>query len=169
VQVVPDSPVAPDRWRLARPDRSTADVPPGRTLNRGLCGPTGLRNVEPLTPESAVQAAARPRLRGRLHQIAFLVAVPAGVAVIIDAHPAAARTAAVIYACGLAGLYGISSSYHRLVRSPRARYWMSRLDHSMIYVFIAASVTPFGLVACGARGRSRCSPRCGPAPSEGYS
>jgi hemolysin III len=102
--------------------------------------------VNPLTAKDPDQSASRPRLRGRLHQIAFLVAVPAGVAVIVSARHATARTAAVIYACGLAGLYGISSSYHRLARSPRARYWMCRLDHSMIYVFIAASFTPFGLV-----------------------
>jgi hemolysin III len=99
-----------------------------------------------MTAEDGVQSAGRPRLRGWLHQMAFLVAVPAGAAVIVAAHPAEARTAAVIYACGLAGLYGISSSYHRLARSPRARHWMRRLDHSMIYVFIAASFTPFGLV-----------------------
>jgi hemolysin III len=89
---------------------------------------------------------APPRLRGRLHQLAFLAAIPAGIVVIVSAHPAAARTAAIVYACGLAGLYGISASYHRLARSVRARYWMQRVDHSMIYVFIAASYTPFGLV-----------------------
>lgn len=91
-------------------------------------------------------ASLKPRLRGRLHQLAFLVAIPAGVWVITGAHPAAARTAAVVYACGLVGLYGISSSYHLLAHSERARYWMRRADHSMIYIFIAASITPFCLV-----------------------
>jgi len=94
----------------------------------------------------APPAPPSPRLRGRLHQLAFIAAIPAGAVVIFGAHPAAARTAAIVYACALAGLYGISSSYHRLARSPRARYWMQRLDHSMIYLFIAASYTPFGLV-----------------------
>lgn len=94
----------------------------------------------------AFPASLKPRLRGRLHQLAFLVAIPAGAWVIAGAHPAAARTAAVVYACGLVGLYGISSSYHLLARSERARYWMRRADHSMIYVFIAASITPFCLV-----------------------
>jgi hemolysin III len=88
----------------------------------------------------------QPRLRGRLHQLAFVAAIPAGVVVILSAHPARARVAATIYAVALMGLYGISSSYHRLARSPRARYWMKRLDHSMIYVFIAASYTPVGLL-----------------------
>lgn len=91
-------------------------------------------------------ASLKPRLRGRLHQLAFLVAIPAGVWVIVGAHPAAARTAAVVYACGLIGLYGVSSGYHLLAHSERARYWMRRADHSMIFVFIAASITPFCLV-----------------------
>ena len=87
-----------------------------------------------------------PRLRGRLHQLAFLAAIPGGVTLIFIAHPARARVAATIYGVALMALYGISSSYHRLARSPRARYWMKRLDHSMIYIFIAASYTPFGLL-----------------------
>jgi hemolysin III len=94
----------------------------------------------------AVEAALTPRLRGRLHQLAFLVAIPAGLFLVVVARPGVARAAAIIYAVALAGLYGISSSYHRFAKSPRARYWMQRLDHSMIYVFIAASYTPFGLL-----------------------
>lgn len=88
----------------------------------------------------------RPRLRGRLHQVAFLAAIPAGIVLLLSARPAVARGSAIVYACGLLGLYGISASYHRFARSPRARYWMQRLDHSMIYVFIAASYTPFALL-----------------------
>jgi hemolysin III len=87
-----------------------------------------------------------PRLRGRLHQLAFLAAIPGGLTLIFLAHPARARVAACIYGVALMGLYGISSSYHRFARSPRARYWMQRLDHAMIYIFIAASYTPFGLL-----------------------
>jgi hemolysin III len=78
--------------------------------------------------------------------VAFLAAIPAGIGLILAAHPGRARVAACIYSIALMGLYGISSSYHRLARSPRARYWMQRLDHSMIYIFIAASYTPFGLL-----------------------
>ena len=88
----------------------------------------------------------RPRFRGRLHQLAFVAAIPAGVAVVLSAKPATARVAAIVYAVALVGLYGISASYHRLARTPRARTIMQRLDHSMIYIFIAASYTPFALL-----------------------
>src|SRR5712692_2732178 len=56
---------------------------------------------------------AMPRLRGRFHQVAFFVAIPAGVMLIALAHTATARTAAAVYAGSLAGLYGVSSAYHR--------------------------------------------------------
>jgi hemolysin III len=95
---------------------------------------------------AGIEAALTPRLRGRLHQLAFIIAIPAGLFLVIVARPGVARAAAIVYATALAGLYGISASYHRLAKSPRARYWMKRLDHSMIYIFIAASYTPFGLL-----------------------
>jgi len=87
-----------------------------------------------------------PRLRGRLHQVAFFVAVPAGIALVAAAPSALSRLAAAIYAVSLAGLYGTSALYHRLPWSPRARRWMRRLDHSMIFVLIAGTYTPFSLL-----------------------
>jgi len=85
----------------------------------------------------------KPRLRGRLHQVAFFVVLPAGIALVALAPTAPARVAAAIYAVGLTGLYGISAAYHRLPWSPRSRKWMQRLDHSMIFVFVAGTYTPF--------------------------
>jgi hemolysin III len=87
-----------------------------------------------------------PRFRGRLHQAAFFVAVPAGVALVTAAPTALSRTAAAIFAASLAGLYGTSALYHRMPWSPRARGWMKRLDHSMIFVLIAGTYTPFSLL-----------------------
>jgi len=88
----------------------------------------------------------KPRLRGRLHQIAFFFSIPQGVAVVAAAAGAAARLAAGVYAVGLAGLYGASALYHRLRWSPRALMRMRRLDHAMIFVLIAGSYTPFALL-----------------------
>lgn len=83
-----------------------------------------------------------PTWRGRLHQIAFFVAIPAGVALVALARGTSARVVATVYALSLVGLYGTSAAYHRLARSPGARRWMKRLDHSMIFVLIAGTVTP---------------------------
>ena len=44
-------------------------------------------------------------------------------------------------------LFGTSAAYHRLAQSEYARTIMQRLDHSMIYLLIAGTYTPFLLVA----------------------
>jgi hemolysin III len=88
----------------------------------------------------------KPRLRGRLHQIAFFVAVPAGIALVAAAPTARSRAATLVYALSLAGLYGTSAAYHRLPWTPRGRQWMKRLDHSMIFLLIAGTYTPFALL-----------------------
>ena len=51
-----------------------------------------------------------------------------------------------MYALSLSGMYGASALYHRLKWSPRALVRMKRLDHSMIFVLIAGSYTPFALL-----------------------
>jgi hemolysin III len=89
----------------------------------------------------------RPTWRGRLHQAAFFVAIPAGIALVSAARGTSARVAAAIYACSLVGLFGASAAYHRLARSPRSRRWLKRLDHAMIFVLIAGTATPVALLA----------------------
>lgn len=89
----------------------------------------------------------KPRFRGRLHQIAFFVSVPAGVVLITLARTPQARMGALVFAVTLIGLYGVSAAYHRGRWSDRANALMRRLDHSMIYVFIAGTYTPIALLA----------------------
>lgn len=91
-------------------------------------------------------ALAKPRFRGRLHQIAFFVSIPQGIALVVAAAGLLASITAGVYALSLAGLYGVSALYHRLRWSPRALMRMRRLDHSMIYVLIAGTYTPVSLL-----------------------
>ena len=96
----------------------------------------------------AVEAAGeRPRLRGTLHQYAFFVALAASALLVAAAPTPRATLACAIYALGLCGLLGVSALYHRITWRPRARLWMRRLDHSMIFVLIAGTYTPFALLA----------------------
>lgn len=88
-----------------------------------------------------------PRLRGRLHQVAFIVSLPAGITLVALAGGVAARVGAAIFASTLTGLFGVSMAYHRGRWSDRARLVMKHLDHSMIFVFIAGSYTPVTLLA----------------------
>lgn len=95
----------------------------------------------------AVADPPKPRLRGRLHQIAFVVWIPAGITLVALGRTALARAAAAIYSVSVLILYGVSASYHRLPWSPRARRIMRRLDHSSIFILIAGSYTPLSLLA----------------------
>ena len=75
------------------------------------------------------------------------MSIPAGAALVAVASGALARTTAAVFAVGLTGLYGVSAAYHRGRWSDRVRLVMKHLDHSMIFVFIAASYTPVALLA----------------------
>jgi hemolysin III len=91
--------------------------------------------------------AERPRLRGVLHQAAFAVAVVVGALLIAYADEGArTRTAAAIFAGSVAAMLGASALYHRVTWSPRVRPWMRRLDHAGIYLLIAGTYTPVGLL-----------------------
>ncbi len=88
----------------------------------------------------------KPRMRGILHQYAFLSCLITGVVLVALAPDARARIASVVYAVCLAGLFGISALYHRRSWGERGHRIMARLDHSMIFVFIAGTYTPFALL-----------------------
>jgi len=98
---------------------------------------------------TAVIAPPKPRFRGRIHQVAFFVSLPAGVVLILLANGPAAIAVAGVYAVSLAAVFGSSAVYHRGQWNERARRWLKRLDHSMIYVLIAASYTPVAALVLG--------------------
>jgi hemolysin III len=93
-------------------------------------------------------ACGKPRLRGVWHQWAAVGSVPLGVGLVLAAGSARARVAVAVYAASLMALFVSSAAYHRVNwRSTRARRWMRRLDHSMIFMLIAGTYTPFALLS----------------------
>lgn len=111
-------------------------------------------------PEAVVDGVARvleaqgrgkPRARGWIHVYAAVVATIAGATLVsvswaVDSTRAGIAT--LIYTLTIVAMFTVSGTYHRVHwHSPRARTWMKRLDHSMIFVFIAGSYTPFALLA----------------------
>lgn len=64
--------------------------------------------------------------------------------------PSAAVSAAV-YGIGLVGVFVVSALYHSVPWRPTTKQIMRRLDHSMIYVLVAGSYTPFAIVAFDGR------------------
>jgi hemolysin III len=98
---------------------------------------------------SAAEAIAKvkPQLRGVSHEWAFFLSLGLGAALIIAAEGTRATVAVAIYAASLSALFGVSALYHRITwRRPEVRRWMRRLDHTMIFLLIAGTVTPFALL-----------------------
>ena len=92
---------------------------------------------------------SRPLLRGRLHQAAALVSIPAGVHIVIEVAGPQTRLAASVYALTCTLMFTASAAYHRLAQGILARFWMRRLDHSMILIHIAGATTPIALIGVG--------------------
>lgn len=87
-----------------------------------------------------------------IHLVSAVVAVVAGAALVpvawSSAESSRAGWAALVYATAIVAMFGVSATYHRVRwTSPAAQKWMMRLDHSVIFLFIAATYTPFALLA----------------------
>ena len=96
---------------------------------------------------SELQKKVKPKLRGVVHEYSFPVSLVAGGLLVYFASGGRERLALAIYAISLSALLGTSALYHRVNwKRPSARLWMRRLDHSMIFLLIAGTVTPFALL-----------------------
>jgi hemolysin III len=91
----------------------------------------------------------RPRMRGWLHLFAFFGAIVAAAVLIPLAFVQGARAGVpvTVYCLTILGLFGVSALYHRRRWSPRGWKLMKRADHSMIFLFIAGTYTPFSFLA----------------------
>jgi hemolysin III len=87
-----------------------------------------------------------PTLRGVSHMYAFFCATVAAAMLVMAAPGGMSRAAGAIYGAGLCALFGGSALYHRWRWNPRWKPILQRIDHSTIFVFIAASYTPICLL-----------------------
>jgi hemolysin III len=93
----------------------------------------------------------KPRWRGVSHEIAAFAFPVLGAVLVIVAHDAAGRWAAVVYTVGVTAMYSASAVYHRGHWTPSTQRRLRRLDHSMILVGIAATYTPVAVVGLDTR------------------
>ena len=88
----------------------------------------------------------KPRLRGFSHALAFVVSLPLGLALVLEADTRRALVAAGVFAASVAVMFGASGLYHCVDWPEARRRWLRRLDHAGIYGLIAGTYTPFGLL-----------------------
>ena len=88
----------------------------------------------------------KPRLRGVFHQWAFFLAIPLGIALVLETETTRGRIAAAVFALSVVTMFGASALYHRPNWAPARRVWLRRLDHAGIYFLIAGTYTPVGLL-----------------------
>jgi hemolysin III len=103
---------------------------------------TGTSPTEGCYDASRGVSYPRPRLRGVLHQVSFVVSLAAGPLLLTTARGTTATIAASVYAASVTGLFAASALYHRINWRPAARRRMQRLDHAMIFILIAGTYTP---------------------------
>jgi hemolysin III len=87
-----------------------------------------------------------PLLRGRLHQVAFFAAIPAGLVLVFLAPGPKGVIGAIIYWAALLTQFGVSAAYHLGYQGEWGRARMRTLDHATIFVLIAGTYTPFCLL-----------------------
>jgi hemolysin III len=93
-----------------------------------------------------VLEAVKPRLRGWLHAAMVPLAMAAGIVLVCLAPTAAGIVGGAIFLAASVLLFGTSSVYHRGTWGLRSRAILRNMDHSNIYVFIAATYTPLALI-----------------------
>ncbi len=93
-----------------------------------------------------MEVRVKPRLRGVFHEGGFYAAIVLAIPLALMAEPGRGRVSAIVFSACLAGCFGASALYHRPTWQPVARSWFARLDHAGIYLLIAGTYTPIGLI-----------------------
>jgi hemolysin III len=135
---------------IVTPGPADPTVPVG---SNGLAAGIGRRvdhDLPQVVVNTVVDMLGRPRARGWIHLFSAGTATVAGAVLVsvaaINASPLAGW-ATLIYATTIVAMFTVSATYHRVHwRSPSAHQWMKRVDHSMIFVFIAGCYTPIALL-----------------------
>ncbi|MEW9110335.1 PAQR family membrane homeostasis protein TrhA [Cytobacillus gottheilii] len=93
----------------------------------------------------------REPINGLTHLAGAILSFIALIAMVIKASmtttSAIAITAVIIFGISMILLYSASATYHMVIAKDRVIAFLRRLDHSMIFVLIAGSYTPFCLIS----------------------
>ena len=91
---------------------------------------------------------AKPSLRGKIHLAAIVPAIVGSICLALHSQPSR-FVSVLVYGTALILLFSVSAIYHTPNWAPDIRSKLRRLDHSMIYIFIAGTYTPFCIALGG--------------------
>jgi hemolysin III len=117
---------------------------PAVQVSKDESQPNDESNTE--TPLTEVLAVVKPRLRGWLHAAMAPIALAAGIVLVCMAATPAAIVGAAVFLAASVLLFGTSGVYHRGTWGAWGQAVLRRMDHSNIFVFIAATYTPLALI-----------------------
>lgn len=92
-------------------------------------------------------AIEKPRLRGRLHAVCSVLAVPAAIVLVALGDTLAERFAAGVFGFGMFFMFYASALFHRTDFDDHGWYRFRRIDHTAIFLCIATGATPFGMLS----------------------
>ncbi|HEY8720696.1 PAQR family membrane homeostasis protein TrhA [Pengzhenrongella sp.] len=98
--------------------------------------------------EGAVQVAeaVKPRLRGWIHAGMFPLVLAAVIVLVALSPTTAGKVSTGVFGLTSVLLFGVSAVYHRGTWSPRVTGVLRRVDHSNIFLIIAGTCTPLGVL-----------------------
>ncbi|GGM41979.1 hemolysin III [Paraliobacillus quinghaiensis] len=91
----------------------------------------------------------REPINGFTHLAGALLSIVALIAMVMKASATGSTlvvTAVVIFGASMILLYGASATYHMVIAKDNVIAWLRKLDHSMIFILIAGTYTPFCLI-----------------------
>jgi hemolysin III len=130
---------------LARPSArlspSDAAVKADERRERGTAS-LPLVDASPARPDEL-----KPTWRGWIHAGTFPVTIASGIVLVCLAHGAPAKWASAVFMLTSMLLFGNSALYHRFNWKPRTKVVLKRIDHANIFLLIAGTYTPLGVLA----------------------
>lgn len=111
--------------------------------------PTGTTPHIPLLDDALEQVVTEQKtlLRGWFHLAMLPTAAMLGLVLVALARGDVATWSSVVFSISSLLMFGTSATYHRINWKPRARAVLKRLDHANIFVLIAGTYTPIGMLA----------------------
>lgn len=88
----------------------------------------------------------KPSLRGLSHAASFLISLPLGLLLVLEAKTGKGIAGAIVFAVSVSAMFGASALYHCFNWPEEPRRWLRRIDHVGVYGLIAGTYTPFGLL-----------------------